>query len=132
MLTNHSKPITRRGVTAFLLISFTGTWLWLLFARVGLGLSALHPLLQLPSFCMPGIHERQRPVLGDVGKEVGPVYELNSQSRAFRTCVRGHERRDGWPVDRLEAVHFEEEPGPAVLVEHRWLDHLHPRSAGPR
>lgn len=55
MLTNHSKPMPRRGVTAFLLISFVGTWLWLLLARVGLGLSALHPLLQLPGFCMPGI-----------------------------------------------------------------------------
>ncbi|WP_262370800.1 CPBP family intramembrane glutamic endopeptidase [Streptomyces sp. WAC01526] len=42
-------------MTAFLIISFAGTWLWLLFARSGLGLSPLHPLLQLPAFCMPGI-----------------------------------------------------------------------------
>ncbi|MEU8782802.1 CPBP family intramembrane glutamic endopeptidase [Streptomyces sp. NPDC048637] len=42
-------------MTAFLIISFGGTWLWLLFARWGLGLSALSPLLQLPGFCMPGI-----------------------------------------------------------------------------
>ncbi|MFI1497135.1 lysostaphin resistance A-like protein [Streptomyces platensis] len=55
MLTNHAKPVTRKGVTVFLLISFAGTWLWLLFARAGLGLSPLNPLLQLPGFCMPGI-----------------------------------------------------------------------------
>jgi len=55
VLTNHEKSVTRKGVTVFLLISFAGTWLWLLFARAGLGLSALHPLLQLPGFCMPGI-----------------------------------------------------------------------------
>ncbi|MFE3887781.1 CPBP family intramembrane glutamic endopeptidase [Streptomyces lydicus] len=42
-------------MTVFLLISFAGTWLWLLFARAGLGLSPLDPLLQLPGFCMPGI-----------------------------------------------------------------------------
>ncbi|THA63890.1 CPBP family intramembrane metalloprotease [Streptomyces sp. A0958] len=42
-------------MTAFLIISFAGTWLWLLFARAVLGLSPLNPLLQLPSFCMPGI-----------------------------------------------------------------------------
>ncbi|MFG2532565.1 CPBP family intramembrane glutamic endopeptidase [Streptomyces sp. NPDC048516] len=42
-------------MTLFLLISFAGTWLWLLFARAGLGLSPLHPLLQIPGFCMPGI-----------------------------------------------------------------------------
>ncbi|MFJ6787454.1 CPBP family intramembrane glutamic endopeptidase [Streptomyces angustmyceticus] len=55
MLTHHAKPDTRKGVTVFLLISFAGTWLWLLFARAVLGLSSLHPLLQLPGFCMPGI-----------------------------------------------------------------------------
>ncbi|MGX1761693.1 CPBP family intramembrane glutamic endopeptidase [Streptomyces lydicus] len=42
-------------MTVFLLISFAGAWLWLLFARAGLGLSPLDPLLQLPYFCMPGI-----------------------------------------------------------------------------
>ncbi|MER5971322.1 CPBP family intramembrane glutamic endopeptidase [Streptomyces sp. NPDC002055] len=42
-------------MTAFLIISFAGTWLWLLFARTVLGLSPLNPLLQLPGFCMPGI-----------------------------------------------------------------------------
>lgn len=52
---NRQKPTGRHGVTAFLAISFTGTWLWLLIAREGLDLSPLHPLLQLPSFCMPGI-----------------------------------------------------------------------------
>ncbi|WP_328383920.1 CPBP family intramembrane metalloprotease [Streptomyces sp. NBC_00400] len=55
MLANHAKPVTRRGVPVFLLISFAGTWLWLLFARAGLDLSPLSPLLQLPGFCMPGI-----------------------------------------------------------------------------
>ncbi|WP_241746193.1 CPBP family intramembrane glutamic endopeptidase [Streptomyces lydicus] len=55
MLVNHAKPVARKGVTVFLVISFAGTWLWLLFARSGLGLSPLHPLLQLPGFCMPGI-----------------------------------------------------------------------------
>ncbi|MFJ3953919.1 lysostaphin resistance A-like protein [Streptomyces libani] len=55
MLANHAKPVARKGVTAFLVISFAGTWLWLLFARSALGLSPLHPLLQLPGFCMPGI-----------------------------------------------------------------------------
>ncbi|MFF8788898.1 hypothetical protein [Streptomyces sp. NPDC015125] len=55
MLASHAKPVVRKGVTAFLLISFAGTWLWLLFARAGLGLSPLNPLLQLPTFCTPGI-----------------------------------------------------------------------------
>ncbi|GAA3959041.1 CPBP family intramembrane metalloprotease [Streptomyces marokkonensis] len=55
MLSNDSKPVARKGVAAFLLISFAGTWLWLLFARSILGLSPLNPLLQLPGFCMPGI-----------------------------------------------------------------------------
>ncbi|MFJ9849191.1 lysostaphin resistance A-like protein [Streptomyces sp. NPDC101150] len=43
------------GIAAFLAISFGGAWLWLLIAHLGLRLSALHPLLQLPAFCMPGI-----------------------------------------------------------------------------
>ncbi|MFJ5104176.1 lysostaphin resistance A-like protein [Streptomyces sp. NPDC088554] len=55
MLSNHSKPAARKGVTAFLIISFAGTWLWLLCARAVLGLSSTNLLLQLPAFCMPGI-----------------------------------------------------------------------------
>ncbi|MDG9724626.1 CPBP family intramembrane glutamic endopeptidase [Streptomyces sp. DH41] len=55
MLSNIAKPAARKGVAAFLVISFAGTWLWLLFARAVLGLSPLNPLLQLPGFCVPGI-----------------------------------------------------------------------------
>ncbi|MFE9251333.1 CPBP family intramembrane glutamic endopeptidase [Streptomyces sp. NPDC007088] len=55
MLPTDSRSLTRKGVTAFLVISFAGTWLWLLLARAVLGLSPLNPLLQLPGFCMPGI-----------------------------------------------------------------------------
>lgn len=44
-----------RGTVAFLTLAFGGTWLWLLFATTVLGLSALHPLLQVPAFCMPGL-----------------------------------------------------------------------------
>ncbi|WP_330342519.1 CPBP family intramembrane glutamic endopeptidase [Streptomyces sp. NBC_00557] len=50
-----ARDVPRKGVTAFLALSFGGTWLWLLVARAGLGLEPLNPLLQLPGFCMPGI-----------------------------------------------------------------------------
>ncbi|SOD87442.1 CAAX protease self-immunity [Streptomyces sp. Ag109_G2-15] len=49
------RATTRRGVSVFLGLSFAGTWLWLLCARGLLGLSALHPLLQLPAFTMPAL-----------------------------------------------------------------------------
>ncbi|WP_432036068.1 CPBP family glutamic-type intramembrane protease [Streptomyces cucumeris] len=39
----------------FLVLSFAGTWLWLLIGHTFLGLSALNPLLQLPAFCVPGV-----------------------------------------------------------------------------
>lgn len=49
------RATRRKGTAVFLALSFGGTWLWLFFASAVLGLSALHPLLQLPAFCMPGI-----------------------------------------------------------------------------
>ena len=49
------RRTARKGVAAFLLLSFGGTWGWLWCATVVLGLSPLNPLLQLPAFCMPGI-----------------------------------------------------------------------------
>ncbi|MBL1100309.1 CPBP family intramembrane metalloprotease [Streptomyces sp. 205] len=39
----------------FLVLSFAGTWLWLLIGHTLLGLSALNLLLQLPGFCIPGL-----------------------------------------------------------------------------
>ncbi|WP_432013201.1 hypothetical protein [Streptomyces cucumeris] len=39
----------------FLVLSFAGTWLWLLTEHLFFGLSALNPLLQLPAFCVPGV-----------------------------------------------------------------------------
>ncbi|MFF4696761.1 CPBP family intramembrane glutamic endopeptidase [Streptomyces chattanoogensis] len=44
-----------KGLATFLAITFAGSWLWLLIAHFGLGLSALNPLLQLPYCCMPAI-----------------------------------------------------------------------------
>ncbi|MFE3525327.1 CPBP family intramembrane glutamic endopeptidase [Streptomyces sp. NPDC059161] len=44
-----------KGVVVFLALSFGLTWLWLLFARRGLGLTAVNPLLQLPYALGPGI-----------------------------------------------------------------------------
>ncbi|MEV5986301.1 type II CAAX endopeptidase family protein [Streptomyces sp. NPDC052051] len=49
------RATRRKGTIVFLALSFGGTWLWLLFASAVLGLSGLHPLLQLPAFCAPGI-----------------------------------------------------------------------------
>ncbi|WP_432590181.1 hypothetical protein ABVG11_35785 [Streptomyces sp. HD1123-B1] len=60
-----TTPSSTRGPVVFLVLSFAGTWLWLLIGHTFLGLSALNPLLQLPAFCAPGGHGvrgRARPV----------------------------------------------------------------------
>ncbi|MGW0882545.1 CPBP family intramembrane glutamic endopeptidase [Streptomyces sp. NPDC002671] len=50
-----ARAAGNKGVVVFLALSFGLTWLWLLFARRGLGLSAMNPLLQLPYALGPGI-----------------------------------------------------------------------------
>ncbi|WP_051178504.1 CPBP family intramembrane glutamic endopeptidase [Nocardia concava] len=44
-----------RGVGAFLLIAFGASWLWQLFAVVGLGLSIINPVVQLPMGVAPAV-----------------------------------------------------------------------------
>lgn len=44
-----------KGIVVFLVIAFGGTWSYLLFARLGLGLSLVNPLVQLPGAMMPAI-----------------------------------------------------------------------------
>jgi hypothetical protein len=44
-----------RGIIAYLVISFGGTWPYLFFVRLALGWSLVNPLVQLPVAFMPAI-----------------------------------------------------------------------------
>ncbi len=70
------------------------------------------------------LHQGQRPVFGDERAQVGAGDVLHREPRWIGVGVRRDEGRDERAVHRLQAVDLEEEPGPALLVQHRRLDHF--------
>ncbi|WP_211786197.1 CPBP family intramembrane glutamic endopeptidase [Kitasatospora viridis] len=51
----RSAALRRQGVAAFLALTFTSAWGWMLVARLGLRLSLVNPLVQLPFALVPAL-----------------------------------------------------------------------------